>query len=44
MKAVVAAARKAGIGWLNIEQDRMDKLGPKESLERSFRNLKAMVG
>jgi len=44
MKAVVAAAKKAGIGWLTIEQDRMNRLDPKESLERSYRNLKAMVG
>lgn len=44
MEAVVAAAKKAGVTWLNIEQDRMNTLGPRESLERSFRNLKAIVG
>jgi sugar phosphate isomerase/epimerase len=41
---VVAAAKKAGVRWLTIEQDRLNKLGPKESLERSFGNLKAMEG
>jgi sugar phosphate isomerase/epimerase len=43
MQGVVAAAKKAGIAWLIIEQDRMNKLSPKESLERSYRNLKPMI-
>ncbi|MFW6260621.1 MAG: sugar phosphate isomerase/epimerase family protein [Spirochaetota bacterium] len=44
IKGVVAAAKQAGVRWLTIEQDRLNKLGPKESLERSFANLKALVG
>ncbi|TFH05451.1 MAG: sugar phosphate isomerase/epimerase [Spirochaetales bacterium] len=41
---VVAAAREAGVEWLVIEQDRMNKLGPRDSLAASFKNLKALVG
>jgi sugar phosphate isomerase/epimerase len=44
MKSVVEVAKKVGIEWLNIEQDRMNKRTPKESLETSFKNLKALVG
>lgn len=44
MEGVVDAAKRTGIEWLNIEQDRMNKLGPKESLETSYRNLKSLVG
>lgn len=44
LTGVVAAARDAGVEWLNIEQDRMNTRGPRASLETSFRNLKAVVG
>lgn len=41
---VVEAAKQLGIDWLVIEQDRMNTLGPRESLESSYRNLRALVG
>ncbi len=41
---VVQAARQCGVEWLVIEQDRMRDLTPMESVEVSFRNLKALVG
>lgn len=40
---VVAAAREADIDWLIIEQDRMNRLSPKESLEVSFGRLRGAV-
>jgi sugar phosphate isomerase/epimerase len=43
-RAVVDAAPSCGVDWLVIEQDRMGSLPPKQSLETSYRNLKAMVG
>ncbi len=42
--AVVEAAIEAGTDWLVIEQDRMNKLEPKASLETSYRNLRRMIG
>ena len=44
LAGVVEAARDAGVEWLTIEQDRMNTRGPRESLETSFRNLRAAVG
>ena len=41
---VVTAARSAGVEWLVIEQDEMNHLNAKESLERSYSNLKPLVG
>jgi sugar phosphate isomerase/epimerase len=41
--AVVEAAKDADVEWLVIEQDRMNKLGPRESLELSYNNLRALV-
>jgi len=41
--AVVEAAKDADVEWLVIEQDRMNKFGPRESLELSYRNLRALV-
>lgn len=40
---VVAAAREAEIDWLIIEQDRMTRLSPKESLEVSYRKLNEII-
>lgn len=41
---VVTAAEEVGVDWLVIEQDRMNTLGPKESLERSVAELKRLAG
>lgn len=41
---VVEASNELGVEWLVIEQDRMNTLGPRESLETSYRNLRALVG
>ena len=41
---VVDAARKAGVDWLVIEQDRMNTMGPMESLKTSFALLSEIVG
>jgi sugar phosphate isomerase/epimerase len=40
---VVEVAKRVGVEWLVIEQDRMNTLEPKESLETSARNLRALV-
>ena len=43
-QGVIDAARSAGVSWVIIEQDRMNALGPAESLETSYTNLRRMVG
>lgn len=41
---VVAAARDCGVEWLVVEQDRMNKLAPMDSIRVSYENLKRIVG
>jgi sugar phosphate isomerase/epimerase len=43
-KGVVRAAKECEVDWLVIEQDRMNTLTPRESLEVSYRNLARLVG
>jgi sugar phosphate isomerase/epimerase len=40
---VVDAARRAGVAWLTVEQDRMGNLTPMESLRTSYTHLRALV-
>jgi len=41
--AVIAAAKAAGVEWFIVEQDKPYLLSPMDSIERSYKNLKAML-